>query len=70
MFNYSFIYLVFGFGGLSKCEGTSNDDVIKNQAICNQIISCKEVSSLYQTYTLEDGNMVCIDRHYVTQRVR
>ena len=57
----------FGSGGFSKCEGTSNEDAIKNQGLRNRIISSEEVSSLYQTYTLENGDIAIIDRHHASQ---
>ena len=32
--------------------------------------SHEEVSSLYRTYHLEDGNIISIDRHHTSQKMR
>ena len=41
---------LFGSGGLSKCEGTSQEQALQNQAIRKTITEREDVKSLYEVY--------------------
>lgn len=43
-----------GSGGLSKCEGTTQEEAVKNQMIRKMITDREEVKAYYEVFTLED----------------
>ena len=49
---YDYVLQFHGSGGLSKCEGTSQEQALLNQAIRKSITDRKEVKSLYEVIML------------------
>lgn len=47
-----FVSQFYGSGGLSKCEGTTQEEAIKNQMITDR----EEVKAYYNVFILEDKN--------------
>ena len=59
-----------GSGGMQKCEGTSAEQALKNQAIRDRLTNHSDVVALFTIYTLEDGSIVKIDKQLAFDRVR
>ena len=55
---------------MQKCEGTSAEQALKNQAIRDRLTNHSDVVGLFTTYTLEDGSIVKINKQLAFDRVR
>ena len=55
---------------MQKCEGTSTEQALSNQAIRDRLTNHSDVVALYTTCTLEDGSIVRIDKQLAFEHVR
>lgn len=65
-----FYFQWHGTGGSSRCEGTTKEEAILNMSLREGIVNSEEVKSFYRKYTLEDGNIVCLDAALASEHVR
>jgi len=52
--HFAFVFQFHGSGGLSKCEGTTQEEATKNQMIRRMISEREEVKAYYEVFVVED----------------